>query len=143
MDLQLKDFIEGIVTRMGFADAQVSVDEEGRRISVIIDDGDWVAKKVPDLVSALRQLTRGLARKNSLENYFIDINNYKKERERLIVEIGQAGAKKAVFEKVEVALPAMNSYERRLVHADLSMRPDVKTESAGEGKERHIIIKPL
>ena len=33
----------------------------------------------------------------------------------------------------------MNAYERRLVHTELATRPDVKTESIGEGSERHIV----
>lgn len=43
--------------------------------------------------------------------------------------------------KSEIALPAMNAYERRLVHVEISTRPDLKTESVGMGKERHIIIQ--
>ena len=36
----------------------------------------------------------------------------------------------------------MNSYERRVVHAKLSDWRDVYTESEGEGKDRHVVIKP-
>ena len=72
----------------------------------------------------------------------VDVNNYRKKREDLIVELGRAAARKAMAEKTKVALPPMNAYERRLVHVELSSRPDIKTESAGEGGERHIIIMP-
>jgi spoIIIJ-associated protein len=61
----------------------------------------------------------------------------------LIGELARAAAKKATATKTEISLPAMNSYERRLVHVELAVRPDVKTESAGEGKERYVIIKPI
>jgi predicted RNA-binding protein Jag len=37
----------------------------------------------------------------------------------------------------------MNSYERRIVHVELAIHPNVKTESVGEGRERYIVIKPL
>ena len=37
----------------------------------------------------------------------------------------------------------MNSYERRLVHVELAVHPSVTTESAGEGRERYVIIKPI
>ena len=45
--------------------------------------------------------------------------------------------------KEKISLPAMNSYERRLVHVELSIHPEVATESAGMGKERCVVIKPI
>jgi len=54
----------------------------------------------------------------------------------------KAAARKSLAEKKEISLPPMNAYERRLVHVELSSRPDIKTESAGEGGERHIVIMP-
>ena len=73
----------------------------------------------------------------------MDVNNYKKERERLITELAKAAARKVLAEKKDVELPVMNAYERRLVHVELAARPDVKTESVGEGTNRHIVVKPL
>ena len=84
-----------------------------------------------------------IARKNGTEIIFLDINNYRQERETLIAELSRAAAKKAVATKGEISLPAMNSYERRLVHMALALHPEVKTESAGEGKERYVIIRAI
>jgi predicted RNA-binding protein Jag len=44
--------------------------------------------------------------------------------------------------KEEKALLPMSSYERRVIHAELSKRTDVITESQGDSFERHIVIKP-
>jgi spoIIIJ-associated protein len=74
---------------------------------------------------------------------FLDINRYRQERENLITELAKAAAKKALATKGEIPLPAMNSYERRLVHVALAVHPDVMTESAGAGKGRYVIIKPI
>jgi len=35
----------------------------------------------------------------------------------------------------------MSSYERMIVHAEFTETPDIVTESAGFGRERHVIIK--
>ena len=91
----------------------------------------------------LNHVLQLVAQKNGDEKIYMDINNYRKEREKLLVELAKAAARKVASTKQEVALPAMNSYERRIVHAELSARPDVKTESQGAGKERFITIKPL
>ena len=84
-----------------------------------------------------------VAKKNQKESIFLDINNYRHDREVLIAELAKAAAKKVFTTKQPVSLPAMNSYERRIVHVELALHPEVKTESAGEGKERYVIIMPI
>jgi predicted RNA-binding protein Jag len=140
----LSEKIEKIISLTGLKNASVNLDEPTRRINIIVDEDEWFSKHIPDLVKELKLLISLIARKESIEtNFFIDINNYRKERERLIIELAKAAAQKSITLKTEVRLPAMNAYERRLVHMELSMRPDIKTESIGEGKERGVVIKPI
>lgn len=128
---------------MGFSDFSVDAEPEGRRIRIFINEGDWFKPLVPKVVNDLEHLLRLFAKKENSEYVFVDVNNYRKERERLIAEIAKAAARKAVITKAEVPLPAMNAYERRLVHTELGTRPDVKTESVGQGSERYVVVKPI
>ncbi len=128
---------------MGFSDYSVDAEPEGRRIKIFINEGEWIKAWVPRLVGDFENLLRLVSRKESAEFVFVDINNYRKERERLIIEIAKAAARKALLSKAEVSLPAMNAYERRLVHTELSTRPDVKTESVGVGASRYVVVKPI
>ncbi len=50
-------------------------------------------------------------------------------------------AKRARSFKIDVEMDPMTSYERMLVHSHLEGRPNIKTESIGEGKERRLVIK--
>jgi hypothetical protein len=136
---QLKDLFE----LAGFRDPSLSFDFENRKVDVFLGEGEWFKKWLPTVVHDFDHVVKLLARKAGFDNFFIDINNYRKERERLIVELAKAAARKASLEKQLVRLPAMNAYERRLVHVELAVHPDVKTESEGEGKERCVIIKPI
>ena len=128
---------------MGLRGVVTDVDEETKKVSITADEEDWFTKLVPDFVKDFKYIVNILARKENQGLYFVDVNNYRKERERLILELAKAAAQKAITIKGEVRLPAMNAYERRLVHMELSMRPDVKTESIGEGHDRGVVIKPL
>ncbi|MDO8601688.1 MAG: R3H domain-containing nucleic acid-binding protein, partial [bacterium] len=139
----LEQKIKKIVTLMGLREATVEIDEAGRRVNILANEDEWFKKWVPDLVRDFRHLISVMTRKDGGEYYFVDINNYRKEREKLIGDLAKAAAQKAVTTKTEVRLPAMNAYERRIVHTELSMRPDIKTESAGEGEERSVVIKPI
>ena len=140
----LPEKIKHMVELMGLKEVSVDFDDESRRISIIADEDEWFNRQIPSLVQDFKQLVTLMARQiNEEKNYFIDINNYRKEREKLIVKLAKAAAQKAVTLEKEVRLPAMNAYERRLVHMELSMRPDIKTESDGLGKERCVVIKTI
>ncbi len=139
----LEQKIKKIVQLMGLRDAAVEVDIENRRVNILVNEDEWFKERIPDLVRDFKHLISIIAHKEGAESYFVDINNYRKERERLLAELAKAAAQKAVTTKTEVKLPAMNAYERRIVHMELSMRPDIKTESSGEGSERSVVIKPI
>lgn len=140
---KLLETTKKILEMMGFSDWSAESETEGRRIRIFINEGEWIKAWIPKLISDFEILLRLIAKKENAEYIFVDVNNYRKERERLILEIAKAAAKKAVLTKTTVSLPAMNAYERRLVHAELSSRPDVKTESFGAGLERYVIVKPI
>jgi len=140
---QLQSQVKKLLELAGFEDPAINLDPETKKLEIFLNEGEWLKKWLPSLVTDLDHLIKLLVRKENLENLFIDINNYRKERERLIVELAKAAAKKAVSQKEMVKLPAMNAYERRLVHVELAIHPEVKTESEGEGRERCVVIKPI
>ena len=134
--------INNLLGLMAFTDFKVSADEEHRKISVFIED-KLVQENVAGFLSALDQVVALMVKKEALPNYIVDVNYYRKERERLILELARAAAHKAMITKQEVELPSMNAYERRLVHLEITTHPELKTESLGLGKDRHIVIKHL
>ncbi|MDI6717639.1 MAG: R3H domain-containing nucleic acid-binding protein [Patescibacteria group bacterium] len=140
---QLEQIIKQLIEKMGFSDFSVSFDSEGNRFSILINDGAFLEKSIPDFIVDFNYLIKLVAKKYDLNLVIIDINNYRKQRQELILELARAAARKAVANKKEITLPPMNAFERRLVHMELIGRPDIKTESAGEEKERCVIIKPI
>ncbi len=140
---ETKALIEKLIKLMGFEDFSVSLVEDSKRYLIFINDAPFLKRFIPQMISDLEFLVKMILSKKNFDYVYIDINNYRKEREDLIVELAKAAAKKVSITKKEVALPAMNAYERRIVHSQLAMRPDLKTESTGEGKQRKVIIKPI
>jgi predicted RNA-binding protein Jag len=72
----------------------------------------------------------------------LDINDYKKQKIEYLKDIAKELADQVSLTKEEKALSPMSSYERRIIHSELSQRADVSTESQGDGFDRHIVIKP-
>ena len=52
-------------------------------------------------------------------------------------------AKEVNNTKMEIHLEPMSPYDRRLIHNALTDFKGIKTESEGEGQDRHIVIKPV
>ncbi len=129
---------------MGFSDFKVDLKSDQRRGSVFIYDSPTLVKEnLPVLVESVNHILQMVTKKRSEPPVFFDINGYRQERENLIAELARAAAKKVLQTKTRVSLPAMNSYERRIVHMELAIHPEVTTESFGAGKERYVIVKPV
>ena len=127
---------------MGFGDFKAEVDEAHRSASIVIyEQPAGFREHIPLFVESLNHLSQILAQKRGEQAIFIDVNNYRKEREKLLSELARAAARKVVATKQPVSLPAMNSYERRLIHMELAGRPDVMTESEGSGRDRYVTVR--
>lgn len=71
----------------------------------------------------------------------LDINNYREFKNETLRELAKKAARRARFYKTPVALEAMSAYDRRIIHTELAVHPDIKTESTGEGRNRRVVVK--
>ena len=137
-------FIKKIISEMGFNDYSVEIDGEHHHGKVFIhEDSELIKENLPALVESFNHIIQLVSKKNNQVPIFLDVNNYRHERENLIVELARATARKVVATKQEISLPSMNSYERRIAHVELAAHPDVVTESFGNGRDRYVVVKPI
>lgn len=127
---------------MGANDFEINFNEPSKRFSITLSD-NLIAQDLPGFLDNFEYLINLISQKETQQKVWLDVNNYRRERERLITELAKAAAHKVILNKEEVQLPPMNAYERRLVHLEIVSHPDLKTESIGEGKERRVVIKPI
>lgn len=136
------DFLKELFNKMGFNDFKIDFNNEHNHAFIFIHESENLIKEhLSELVENINKIIQLVAKKYNIKPIFVDINNYRKERENLIIQLVKAAAKKVIATKQEIALPPMNSYERRIAHLELISNPEVKTESRGKGKERHVVIK--
>jgi predicted RNA-binding protein Jag len=140
---QLQQKINQMMELMGFQDFKIEVQDEKRLIAVMIYDQFLTPERLQEVIPHFTYLIRLMAKQMNVGPIIVDVNNYREERERIIIDLAKAAARRAVATNAEVELPPMNSYERRLIHAELATRPDIATESKGEGKDRHVTIKVI
>ena len=72
----------------------------------------------------------------------IDIEHYRKRKERNLQRLAEKMANRASETGNSVELEYMNAADRRIVHMALSSSKSVTTESKGEGQNRRVMIIP-
>src|SRR5689334_6475597 len=95
----IKEKVKKMLELMGFESPSVEFDEAGKKLNIIVDEGEWFKKHLPDLVKEFKHLVGLMSRKEGAEMLLVDINNYRKEREKLIVDLAKAAAQKALASK--------------------------------------------
>ncbi len=74
-------------------------------------------------------------------SFMVDVNDYQKKRIEDIRAKAHMLAERARYFKSSVEMDPMSSYERMIVHAEFTETPDITTESAGQGKDRHVVLR--
>jgi len=72
----------------------------------------------------------------------VNVGDYREKREDQLTRLALSIAQKVSFTKEAQVVPHLSSFERRIIHLALTDRPDVCTESEGEGEERILVVKP-
>ncbi|PIS12586.1 hypothetical protein COT70_00035 [candidate division WWE3 bacterium CG09_land_8_20_14_0_10_47_33] len=72
----------------------------------------------------------------------VEAGDYRRKREEELKRRALEAADKARFLLKEVSFPAMPSFERRIIHLTLTDEQGIRTESRGEGRERHVVVIP-
>lgn len=92
----------------------------------------------------IQRLLRAILTKKIEKIFYLnlDINGYKQSKIEYLKKTAKEMADEVSLTKEEKELFPMPAYERRVIHAELSQRADITTESQGEGVDRHIVIKP-
>jgi spoIIIJ-associated protein len=113
-------------------------------VSVNRDDSKILIGAHGVTLYAIQHLIQTILRKKSdiRENFSVDINNYWKEKYRLLEQDADDAAHEAIATGRPVHLRAMLPYERKIVHSALSSNTRVETESSGKGESRRVTVRP-
>ncbi len=120
------------------------VDDEELRVEIYGGDPGKVIGRAGRTLAALEYITNAVINRDegSRVRVSVDVGGYKRRRdERLRGEARKAAGRVRKTGR-PVELEAMSAAERRVVHMALADDPDIVSESSGEGKNRHVVVKP-
>lgn len=142
---QLKNFFNELGKLMNVTiESEINITEDNiYNINLVTSNNSILIGKEGKTLDAIQCLLRKISQ-NDLQKKIkinVDISNYKYEQTKKLEKNIKNIAKEVLKTKVDTSLDPMNSYNRRIVHTIVSEFSDLETESVGEGKERHVVIK--
>ena len=119
---------------------------EGEKVEINVTaaNSTTVIGKHGAMLDAIQTLAGAVANtgRDEYKRVVVDCENYRDNREVTLNKLADNLAAKALRLGRKIQLEPMNPYERRIIHAALSAREDIKTESEGKEPNRYIVIVP-
>lgn len=119
-------------------EGELILDLDGEDLSVLIGHHGSTIQSFQQMVSLITSIKLGYKYPVT-----IDVHGYKSRQKNKLEDLAYKMANKALNQNRKVNLRPMSPYDRRIIHMVLSGEQDVETYSVGEGKDRHVVIKPI
>jgi len=138
------DYIEELLD-IADLDGDIDIDARGGRAYLSVNSsegtGDLRLLAKPETVNALQELTRIAVQTKTgvFSRLILDVGGSRETRAAELSLLVDTAIERIEAGADSAALPAMSSYERKLVHDVVSERGFV-SESEGEGRDRHTVI---
>ena len=141
----LKQIVQTLLSPLGVDIDSITVGGTHRTVVAIASpDSDLLIGPDGDTLRAINTIAKRLVEaKYGAEKttFVIDVNDYLESQLEGVRTTARQLAQRVRLFKHDVDLEPMSPYERLVVHELFAEDPQIGTESAGEGKFRHIVLK--
>lgn len=138
------DYLEGLLD-IADIEGDLALDVRAGRAYVSVENEDQGALRLisnPETVQALQELARIAVQTETgrFSRLILDVGGSRDARQQQLEKLVDRAIARLDEGASQASLPAMSSYERKLIHDIVSDRGLV-SESYGEGAERHTVIR--
>ncbi|MBQ8295779.1 MAG: protein jag [Clostridia bacterium] len=138
-------FLEGLFDLLHIT-ACTELVSEGEKVEINVTAANTtsIIGKHGAMLDAIQTLAGAVANtgRDEYKRVVVDCENYRENREATLNKLAENLAQKAIRLGKKIKLEPMNPYERRIIHAALSEREGVSTQSEGKEPNRYIVIIP-
>ena len=119
-------------------------DDEGPFFDIEGEDSALLIGRRGETLRALQLLVRTIVgRKLGTNlNFTVDVEGYDDRKRQSLANLADRVASRVIKTGRSIELEPMSARERRIVHISLADQKGIQTESAGEGKDRRVVIQP-
>lgn len=144
--LYAKKYLEDLLSFFGLNTDVYATTEEGEVIELQVPSthlNGFLIGQRGDTMRALQYMVSSALKNNGHELFRVnvDVAEYKKQRAARLVDYAQQWLKTVKDSGKPLDIQPMNSADRRVIHK-LAEENGLTTESVGEGRDRHIVLKP-
>jgi spoIIIJ-associated protein len=142
---QIAEFVRNVVAAMG---VHVTVTSEatadGVKVDISGEEGELLVRRKGESLDALQHLVNSIWRDQTGRDgrIVVDCLDFRKGKDAELRQLAKFMIEKAKLTRTPQEMGPLNSYSRRLVHLEVSLDPDVTSESQGDGQVKTIIIAP-
>lgn len=141
-----KELLAGVLEHMG-VEAEISASEDDDRIVLDIDTEhtERIIGRRGQTIDALQHVVGKMLsrfREERGKPVQVDADGYRGRHIEKLEALAARMGEKAKDSGESVDLNPMNAYDRRIIHMALKEVEGVRTESEGEGDDRHVVVIP-
>lgn len=146
MEARVSEILENILGLLALEGSfEVVEGSDEVKVSVDTDNAGRLIGFRGETLDALQLIVNQIVSRAEKENFkrvVIDVADWRKNKEGETERKARSWAQEVLDSGNQLELDPMPSWQRRVVHLVVEEIPGVTSESIGEGKERHLVIKP-
>lgn len=147
MEDQLGEVLDNLLGML-LLEGSYDIEEGEESFSVSIetkDAGRLIGARGESLDGLQLLVNQMVARKigeSGFKRVVIDVEGWRKQKEEELAKSAQSWGKQVLESGQPLDLEPQSPWQRRIVHMTISEMKGLSSESVGEGRDRHIVIKP-
>ncbi len=147
MENQLSEILDNLLGMLLLEGSyEIEEADEGFTVSIETKDAGRLIGARGESLDGLQLLVNQMvSRKVGEEGYkrvVVDVEGWRKQKEEELKKSAEAWGKQVLESGQPFEVEPQSPWQRRIVHLTIEGMKGVVSESAGEGRDRHIVIKP-
>lgn len=146
MENELSEILDNLLGLL-LLEGSYEIEETEEGFSVLVetkDAGRLIGARGESLDSLqllVNQMLSQKAKEGEFKRVILDVGGWRKQREEDLKRQAQIWGEQVLETKEEMELEPQSSWQRRIIHMIIGEMEGLSTESVGEGRDRHIVIK--
>lgn len=123
---------------------EIEEDENGFHVLIETKDAGRLIGAGGQFLDSLQLLVNQIMSRQMAEGYkrvILDVGGWRKQKEEELTVSSKNWVNQVLESKQDLELEPMSPWQRRIVHMVVSETAGVESESVGEGRDRHVVIK--
>lgn len=151
MEEQLGDILDNVLGLL-LLEGSYDIEESPEALQVLIetkDAGRLIGFKGENLESLQLLLNQLMSRKAGVDaegefkRVLVDVEGWRKQKEEELASRAKGWIEEVKESGQDLELEPMSAWQRRIIHMVVGEAEGVESESIGEGRDRHLVIRPV